>query len=150
MILHKNTFEHGGNWKYELFATRNCHRFKGIASGKGVSTDIIDVQFRLKQSAAYLFHPWKVSRQIFMTQQIWERQCKMAGTGFHSVVANCAPIPRFATTGITPWQTALKCTADCQAPLSGSNAGRGKLRPCSNQHSNLYSWLWQSAVRSFT
>jgi hypothetical protein len=32
-------------------------------------------------------------------------------TGFHSVVANRAPIPRLATTGITPWPTALKCIA---------------------------------------
>jgi hypothetical protein len=32
---------------------------------------------------------------------------KMTGTGFHSVVANRAPIPRFATAGITPWQNSL-------------------------------------------
>jgi hypothetical protein len=30
------------------------------------------------------------------------------GTGFHSVLANRAQIPRFAKTVITPWQTALK------------------------------------------
>jgi hypothetical protein len=28
----------------------------------------------------------------------------------------CALFPRFATTITTPWQTALKCTADCQPP----------------------------------
>jgi hypothetical protein len=32
----------------------------------------------------------------------------MAGTGFQSFVANRAQIPRFATTGIPPWQSALK------------------------------------------
>jgi hypothetical protein len=42
----------------------------------------------------------------------WNFRCKIAGTGIHSVVANRAKILRFATTGITPWQTALKCTAD--------------------------------------
>jgi hypothetical protein len=35
----------------------------------------------------------------------------IVGTGFRSVVENRAPVPRFATTAITPWQTALKCTA---------------------------------------
>jgi hypothetical protein len=30
------------------------------------------------------------------------------GNGFHCVLANRAQIPRFAKTGITPWQTALK------------------------------------------
>jgi hypothetical protein len=34
----------------------------------------------------------------------------MDGTGFQSVAANHDPIPRFPTTGINPWQTALKCT----------------------------------------
>jgi hypothetical protein len=37
----------------------------------------------------------------------------MAGTGFNSVMANRAPMPRFAMTGKTSWQTALKCTAVC-------------------------------------
>jgi hypothetical protein len=32
----------------------------------------------------------------------------MAGTGFHSFVANRAPIPRFATKGIASWLSALK------------------------------------------
>jgi hypothetical protein len=35
----------------------------------------------------------------------------MAGTGFLSFVANLTPISWFVTTGIVPWQTALKCTA---------------------------------------
>jgi hypothetical protein len=34
-------------------------------------------------------------------------------TGFHSVVANSVPILHFATSGITSWQTALKCNAAC-------------------------------------
>jgi hypothetical protein len=54
----------------------------------------------------------------------------MAGTGFRYVATFHAPNPRFATTRITPWQTALKYTADCQAPLSGSSPG-----------------LWQSALK---
>jgi hypothetical protein len=32
----------------------------------------------------------------------------MAGTVFHPFVANRAQIPPFATTGKTPWQSALK------------------------------------------
>jgi hypothetical protein len=32
----------------------------------------------------------------------------MVGTEFHSVLAYRAQIPRFAKSGITPWQTALK------------------------------------------
>jgi hypothetical protein len=37
----------------------------------------------------------------------------MEGTGIQSFVAFRAQIPRFAKTGITPWQTALKGTALC-------------------------------------
>jgi hypothetical protein len=40
-------------------------------------------------------------------------RCKMAAAGFLSFLENRARLPRFATTGITPWQTALNCTADC-------------------------------------
>jgi hypothetical protein len=42
----------------------------------------------------------------------------MAGTGICSFAKLCSQMPRIATTGITPWQTALKWTADCQAPHS--------------------------------
>jgi hypothetical protein len=35
-------------------------------------------------------------------------QCKKAGIGFQSFVANCAPIQRFATIEITPWKSAIK------------------------------------------
>jgi hypothetical protein len=53
----------------------------------------------------------------------------------------------FATTGITPWQTALKCTADCQAPRSGGKEYMRHVQACGNPLSNLDSWLWQSALR---
>jgi hypothetical protein len=43
----------------------------------------------------------------------------MAGAGFHCIANYRAPIPRFATIRITAWQSALKCTADCQPLLSG-------------------------------
>jgi hypothetical protein len=70
----------------------------------------------------------------------------MAGTGIYSLRGQ---IPWFATTGITPWQTALKCTADWQALRSG---GKEYMRPgqaCGNPLSNLDSCLWQSAIRLF-
>jgi hypothetical protein len=42
-------------------------------------------------------------------------------------------MPRIAITGITIWQTALKWTADCQAPRSGcleySTGACGQVRP---------------------
>jgi hypothetical protein len=45
-------------------------------------------------------------------------------------------MPRFATTGITPRQTAIKCTADCQALLL-----RWQRKPAAR------SGLWQSALK---
>jgi hypothetical protein len=41
------------------------------------------------------------------------------GTEIHSFAKRRSPMPRIITTGIVPWQTALKWTADCQAPRSG-------------------------------
>jgi hypothetical protein len=73
----------------------------------------------------------------------------MAGTGIYSLAKLHGQIPWFATKGITPWPTTLKCTADCQAPYSG---GKENMRPgqaCGNLLSNLDSCLWQSAVRLF-
>jgi hypothetical protein len=58
-------------------------------------------------------------KKLLLIKQ-WDCRCTMAGAGFHSIVAIRAPIPRFATKGISPWQTALKCIAESQAPLSGS------------------------------
>jgi hypothetical protein len=43
----------------------------------------------------------------------------MAGAGIWSFVKFRGQMPWIATTGITSWQTALKWTADCQAPHSG-------------------------------
>jgi hypothetical protein len=50
-----------------------------------------------------------------MTQQRGElpMYSKMEGTEIQSFVAFRALIPRFAKTGITPWQTAAKGTAVC-------------------------------------
>jgi hypothetical protein len=45
--------------------------------------------------------------------------CKIAWAGFHCIAKLRVPIPRVATTIIFPWQTVLKCSADCQPPLSG-------------------------------
>jgi hypothetical protein len=50
-------------------------------------------------------------KNLWRKKQGNNRRYKMAGTSFLSVLANRAQIPllRFATTGITPWQSALKC-----------------------------------------
>jgi hypothetical protein len=67
----------------------------------------------------------------------------MAGTGIHSLAMFRAQILRFATTGINPWETALKCTADCQALRSGSKEYM-RLGPASvNPFSSLDYCLWQ-------
>jgi hypothetical protein len=58
----------------------------------------------------------------------------MAGTGIRSFAKLRGQIPRIATTGIAPWQTALKWTADCQAPRSGCQVA-------------VRSSLWQSALK---
>jgi hypothetical protein len=42
----------------------------------------------------------------------------MAGNGIRSFAKLRRKMSRIATRGITPWQTALKWTADCQAPRS--------------------------------
>jgi hypothetical protein len=74
----------------------------------------------------------------------------MADTGIHSLATFRAPTPRFATTVITPWQTALKCTADCQAPRSDSKDYLRAGQACVNSLSNLDYGLRQSAVRLFS
>jgi hypothetical protein len=50
----------------------------------------------------------------------------MAGAGIRSFAKYRGLMPRIATTGITSWPTALKWTADCQAPRSGC---RGQVKP---------------------
>jgi hypothetical protein len=82
-----------------------------------------------------------------MTQQPGNYRRKMAGTGIHSLANIRAQIPRIATTGIFPWQTALKCTGNCQAPDSGSKQYMRTVQACGNPLSNLDYWLWQSAVQ---
>jgi hypothetical protein len=62
------------------------------------------VLFSHQQSAAYLSHTWKVSPQKFMIQKTGELSM------YYRISLYCyctfrAPIPRFATKGITPWQT---------------------------------------------
>jgi hypothetical protein len=56
----------------------------------------------------------------------------MAGAGIRSFAKFRGQMPRIATPGITSWQTALKWTADCQAPRSGCQVRSG---------------LWQSALK---
>jgi hypothetical protein len=73
----------------------------------------------------------------------------MADTGIHSLAKLRGQIPRFATTRITPWQTALKFTADCQDPRSGSMEHMRSGQACGNPLSNLDSCLWQSEVWLF-
>jgi hypothetical protein len=62
---------------------------------------------------------------------------KMAGTGIHSLDKLRAQIPWFATTGITPWQTALKHTVDSQAPCSNTSFTCGQIRPVTIRSQNL-------------
>jgi hypothetical protein len=73
----------------------------------------------------------------------------MAGTRIRSFAKLRSQIPRIATTGITPWQTALKWTADCQAPNSGCQEYMRSGQACGNPLSNWYFFLWQSAVWLF-
>jgi hypothetical protein len=61
--------------KYRYVSSQKGFYFKGIVSRDGVSTDTIGVNFRPKQSAAYVSCTWRVPRQKFMTCR-----CKMAGT----------------------------------------------------------------------
>jgi hypothetical protein len=53
----------------------------------------------------------------------------MAGTGICSFAKLRSQMPWIATTGITPWQTALKLTADCQALRSGCQEYMRQARP---------------------
>jgi hypothetical protein len=57
------------------------------------------------------------------------------GTGIRSFAKLHGQMQRFATTGIAPWQTPFKWTAECQA-----------LRPDCQEHA-VRSGLWQSAFK---
>jgi hypothetical protein len=74
---------------------------------------------------------------------------KMAVAGIHYskiyLAKLRAPMPRFITTGITPWQTARMYTADCQASRSGSKDYMRTGQACGIPLSDLDS-SWQSAV----
>jgi hypothetical protein len=61
---------------------------------------------------------------------------KMAGTGICSFAKLSSQMLQIATTGITPWQTALKWTADCQAPCSGCQEYMWSGQACGNSLSN--------------
>jgi hypothetical protein len=65
----------------------------------------------------------------------------MASAGIWSFAKFRGQMPLIATTGITSWQTALKWTADCQAPRSGCQEYMRSGHACGNPLSNLYSWL---------
>jgi hypothetical protein len=73
-------------------------------------------------------------------------RCILAGTGIHSLAKLRAQILWFATTEITPWQTVLKCTADCQAPHSGNKEYMRPVRP--ERQSALKFRLLSVAMRS--
>jgi hypothetical protein len=64
-------------------------------------------------------------------------RCKMAGAGIRSFAKFRGQMPRIATTEITSGQTALKWTADCQAPLSGCQEYMRPGQACENPLSNL-------------
>jgi hypothetical protein len=57
----------------------------------------------------------------------------MAGTGIRSFSELHSQMPQIATTGIVPWHTALKWTADSALRLPGIHAVRSN--------------LWQSALK---
>jgi hypothetical protein len=61
----------------------------------------------------------------------------MADAGIRSFAKFCGQMPRIATTGMTSWQTALKWTADCQAPRSGFQEYMRSDQACDNPLSNL-------------
>jgi hypothetical protein len=61
----------------------------------------------------------------------------MAGAGIWSFAKFRGQLPQIATTGITSWQTALKWTADCQAPRSGCQEYMRSDQACGNPFSNL-------------
>jgi hypothetical protein len=60
----------------------------------------------------------------------------MAGAGIWTFAKFCSQMPRIATTGITFWHTALKWTADCQAPRSGCQEYMQSGQACGNLLSN--------------
>jgi hypothetical protein len=76
-------------------------------------------------------------------------RCKRAGYGICLFAKLRSQMPHIATTGITPWQTALKWTADCQAPLSGCQEYMLLGQACGNPLSYSYFCLWQSTVQLF-
>jgi hypothetical protein len=93
--------------------------------------------FGLNDSLRICLTPRKSCVKIYDTTNRGTVQCpcKMAGTGIHSLAKLRGQMPQFTTTGITPWQTVLKFTADCQAPRSG---GKECMRPgqaCDNPKS---------------
>jgi hypothetical protein len=61
----------------------------------------------------------------------------MAGAGVQSFAKFRGQMPCIATTGINSWQTALKLTADCQAPRSGCQEYMRSGQACGNALSNL-------------
>jgi hypothetical protein len=91
---------------------------------------------------------------LFCFKNLWCNKqgncpCKMAGTGIRAFAKLCSQMLRIARTRITPWQTALKWTADCQAPRSGCQDYMHSGQACGNPLSNWYFFLWQFAVQLF-
>jgi hypothetical protein len=66
----------------------------------------------------------------------------MASTGIRAFAKLRGQMPRIATTGIAPWQTALKWTADCQVPRSGCQEYMRSGQACGDPLSNSYSCQW--------
>jgi hypothetical protein len=56
----------------------------------------------------------------------------MAGTEIRSFAKLRGQMPRIDTTGIAPWQTALKWTADCQVPRSDCQEYMRSSQACGN------------------
>jgi hypothetical protein len=73
----------------------------------------------------------------------------MAGTGIRSFAKIRGQLPRIATTGRAPWQTALNWTADCRVLRSGCQEYMRPGKACGNPLSNSYFCLWQSVRRLF-
>jgi hypothetical protein len=87
--------------------------------------------------------------RMFILHLEESRASKMYDAGIRSFAKFCGQMSWIATTGMTSWQTALKWTEDCQAPLSGCQEYMRPGQACGNPLSKLDSWLWYSARRLY-
>jgi hypothetical protein len=122
--------------------------FKGIVSRDCLSTETI-CSLGLNNPPRICLTPRKSRVKNLLRNKQGNCRCKMAGTRIHSFAKLRSQMPRIATTGISPWQTALKWTADCQAPRLGCQEYMQSGQACGNPLSKLYFCLWQFAVWLF-